>query len=119
MVILASTLLVLERVVMIQFHVAGTPVPQGAITYNKAGFGYHANNKALKLWRDQVRKVAGEYCAFNVVDTKDQAVILTLGFIMPRGKTVKRRLPTVRPDLDHLIRSIGDALTGVAFLDDR
>lgn len=103
---------------MIQFHVAGTPVPQGAVTYNKAGFGYHPNGKALKVWRKLIASEARKWITFDVNETKDLPVILTMGFIMPRGKSVTRLFPTVRPDLDHLIRAVGDALTGIAFIDD-
>jgi Holliday junction resolvase RusA-like endonuclease len=39
-------------------------------------------------------------------------------FFYERGKTVTRQIPTVPPDLDKQIRSILDALTGVAYGDD-
>jgi Holliday junction resolvase RusA-like endonuclease len=43
---------------------------------------------------------------------------LTLLFIMPRPKTVKRAQPSVAPDLDKLTRAAMDALTSVAYKDD-
>ena len=39
-------------------------------------------------------------------------------FRYERPKSVKRAVPTVPPDLDKQIRSILDALTGVAYVDD-
>jgi len=39
-------------------------------------------------------------------------------FFMPRGKTVKRELPTVPPDLDKLIRAINDSATDAGVIED-
>ena len=46
------------------------------------------------------------------------AIEIKLNFIYQKPKTVKRDLPTVAPDLDKQIRSVLDALTGVAYVDD-
>jgi Holliday junction resolvase RusA-like endonuclease len=43
---------------------------------------------------------------------------VTLLFIMPRPKTIKRPEPSVAPDLDKLVRAALDALTSVAYGDD-
>jgi Holliday junction resolvase RusA-like endonuclease len=43
---------------------------------------------------------------------------VTLLFVMPRPKTVKRAEPSVAPDLDKLVRAALDALTSVAYEDD-
>jgi Holliday junction resolvase RusA-like endonuclease len=46
-------------------------------------------------------------------------VQLRVTFYMHRGKTVKREMPSVPPDLDKLVRGVGDALTyGEAWGDD-
>jgi crossover junction endodeoxyribonuclease RusA len=45
-------------------------------------------------------------------------VRITIIFIMPRPKTVKRPYPTVAPDLDKLVRGVLDGLTGIAYEDD-
>jgi len=37
---------------------------------------------------------------------------------MPRGKTVKREMPTVPPDLDKLIRAINDSATDAGIIED-
>jgi Holliday junction resolvase RusA-like endonuclease len=39
-------------------------------------------------------------------------------FFMPRGKTVKREMPTVPPDLDKLIRAINDSATDAGIIED-
>ena len=43
---------------------------------------------------------------------------LELVFVLARGKTVRREYPTVKPDIDHLIRAIFDSLTGITYFDD-
>lgn len=51
----------------------------------------------------------------------DQAITLTISFRLIRPKSVsakKRPLPTVRPDLDNLIKSIKDGLNGIVWRDD-
>ena len=48
----------------------------------------------------------------------NRPVGLRVTFHMPRGKTVKREHPHVRPDLDKLLRAVLDGLTGVVFADD-
>jgi len=47
-------------------------------------------------------------------------VSVQLYFRMPRPKSApkSRKLPCVRPDLDHLVRAVGDALSGVVYKDD-
>ena len=45
-------------------------------------------------------------------------VSVELCFYLPRGKTVRRALPAVKPDLDKLVRAVLDALTGYCYKDD-
>lgn len=39
-------------------------------------------------------------------------------FILPRPKSVKRSRPSVKPDLDKLVRAVLDPLIGIWFVDD-
>ena len=39
-------------------------------------------------------------------------------FYIVRGKTVKRDAPHVKPDIDKLLRGIGDALEGIVYVND-
>ena len=48
----------------------------------------------------------------------DEALSVELHFKLPKPKTVKRDFPNVEPDLDKLIRTVLDALTGVVFKND-
>jgi Holliday junction resolvase RusA-like endonuclease len=49
------------------------------------------------------------------------AVSLSITFRMPRPISLpkKRQHHTTKPDLDKLVRAIGDGLTGVVILDDK
>ena len=55
-----------------------------------------------------------EHC----IETLQGPVGIELIFSIARPKTVKRRRPHVRPDLDKYIRAALDALTGIAYGDD-
>jgi Holliday junction resolvase RusA-like endonuclease len=74
----------------------------------------HSQGSALAVWRSTIAWSAKQAGAIPVADP----IQMTLVFIMPRPKTVKREFPSVAPDLDKLIRAALDALTGVAYLDD-
>ena len=95
------------------FFVAGKPVPQGSMSYFK-GRMVHQNDKELQAWRDIVGWCARRYFPEQLKG----AVTLTVEFILPKPKSVTRDEPFVKPDLDKLVRAIGDALTGIAFADD-
>lgn len=43
---------------------------------------------------------------------------MQLDFAFIKPKTVNRNRPSVKPDLDKLIRAVLDALTGIAYTDD-
>lgn len=98
---------------MIQFRAEGIPVPQGSMKVIN-GRVLHAQGSALAVWRSTIAWSAKQAGAIPVADP----IQMTLVFIMPRPKTVKREFPSVAPDLDKLIRAALDALTGVAYLDD-
>jgi Holliday junction resolvase RusA-like endonuclease len=98
---------------VIQFRADGIPVPQGSMKVIN-GRVLHSQGSALAVWRSTIAWSAKQAGAIPVADP----IQMTLVFIMPRPKTVKREFPSVAPDLDKLIRAALDALTGVAYLDD-
>ena len=95
------------------FTVNGLPIAQGSMkVFN--GRIVHVSGPALKAWRDKIA-----WTALSVgFRATDEPVRLTLAFTLARPKTVTREFPTVVPDLDKFVRSVGDALTGVVFRDD-
>ncbi|MBS0231749.1 MAG: RusA family crossover junction endodeoxyribonuclease [Proteobacteria bacterium] len=96
----------------VTFFVAGVPVPQGS----KTGFVVKgravlvdANKDELKPWRAEVARVARASWADR--PQLDGAVRLGVTFVFARPKSVKRPFPSVYPDLDKLVRAIGDGVT--------
>lgn len=98
---------------MISFRVMGKPVQQGSMkAFNNRVV--HNKSKELMAWRQNVAARALE----AGLRPFEGAVEISIRFYYERPKTVKRLLPTVPPDLDKQIRSVLDALTGVAYVDD-
>lgn len=100
---------------VITFRVDGIPIPQGSKTVAKAGSRVwlrDANAGKLKPWRARVAAAADLGVTFDV------PVFVAAVFYLPRPKTVKRLLPSVKPDLDKLFRALGDGMTDGGLLTD-
>lgn len=113
---------------MTRFFVPGTPAPQGSKRY----VGHRANRygpdptKRLPVlvessakvapWRSVVAQVAALKC--RGID--DGPVSVEVDFVLHRPKSLPRRIRHMikKPDLDKLVRSTLDALSGVAYPDD-
>lgn len=100
------------------FFVPGIPQAQGSI---RAFAHKHtgkviatSTNKNLKGWRQTVALYARKF--WRAPATVPMQAVLQ--FYLPRPKTVDRDSPSVKPDLDKLVRAVFDALTGIAYLDD-
>lgn len=95
-------------------RIKGNPVPQGSKTIGRHGnksWIRDANAPKLKQWRNSV--------AYQTpLLLLDEPLSLTLMFYMPRGKTVTRKYPSVKPDIDKLVRAVLDGMTGRLFIDD-
>ena len=98
---------------MIEFRVNGLPVPQGSMKVIN-GKVLHSQGSALAVWRSTI----GWEATLAGCKPEEGAMKLTLLFVMPRPKTIKRPSPSVAPDLDKLTRAAMDALTAVAYKDD-
>jgi crossover junction endodeoxyribonuclease RusA len=96
------------------FFVKGRPVPQGSMKFIRPGVMIHSRSQDLALWRADVARNA-ELFGFKPIAS---AVKVELDFIIARPKSAKRAFPSVKPDLDKLIRAVLDGLTGVAYEDD-
>jgi crossover junction endodeoxyribonuclease RusA len=105
------------------FFVPGDPAPQGS---KRAFRNQHTgriqlteSSKKVGPWRERVAIAAHNAMCSGAVF--DGAVSITLNFVLPRPKSAPKRStpPAVkRPDLDKLIRSCLDAITGVVVSDD-
>lgn len=110
---------------MITFRVYGIPQTKGSTkAFMRQGMRYPVvtnDNVKNKSWAQAVSSVAqmakGQYIASTPLDG---ALSLRLHFYLPRPKSAPCRIihPTTRPDLDKLVRSVKDALTGVLYRDD-
>lgn len=98
---------------MTTIRIDGKPIQQGSMrAFNNRII--HTKTKELLEWRG---KIAAEARRAGLRPTAD-AVGVYMDFEYERPKTVKRAMPTVPPDLDKQVRSILDALKGVAYVDD-
>lgn len=108
---------------MLEIHVTGQPIPQGSKT--AAVIGGRAvmfdSNKKLKEWRSTVTKatqharIMQEFGTFRA----GEPLVVFIDFYLERPKTVKRLFPSVKPDLDKLVRAVFDGVTdGHAWHDD-
>lgn len=93
--------------------IPGEPIPQGSKSVNRrTGRMFDANSR-LKAWRKEagvaLQLYTGTY--FGAWEPFDGALHIDVTFYLPRGKTVTRELPSVKPDLDKLQRALGDVLT--------
>ena len=102
---------------MISYWIDGEPAPQGS----KTGFIKNGrvvmveSSKKVKPWREAV---AAQTQA-KVQAALQNPVEIALVFHLPKPKTVTRKWPAVKPDLDKLIRSTFDGLTtGGLYTDD-
>ena len=110
---------------MISYFIEGEPAPQGS----KNGFVKNGrvvmveSSKKVKPWREAVSTQTQEYRASKWPNAEQWTITtpveIALVFHLPRPKTVNRKWPSVKPDLDKLIRSTFDGLTtGGLYTDD-
>jgi Holliday junction resolvase RusA-like endonuclease len=116
----------------VEFTVLGEAQPQGSKTVgrNHAGDSYvREDNPKTQPWRQAV--AAAATAAMDGRQVRTGPVELRIVFVFPRpqghfgtGRNAGRLKPSAplyvrtRPDVDKLLRAIGDALTGVVFRDD-
>lgn len=93
-------------------RVYGDPAPQGSKTARMVN-GHVVmweSSKKLPGWRESVVMAAKVSFLENNSQTMLGPVSLHCTFYMPRPKSVNRKYPNTAPDLDKLLRGIGDAL---------
>ena len=106
---------------MISFFIEGEPAPQGS----KNGFVKNGrvvmveSSKKVKPWREAVTKKTAQHMSWETLNPITNPVEIALIFFLPKPKSVTRKWPSVKPDLDKLIRSTFDGLTtGGLYTDD-
>ena len=93
----------------VSLSVTGDPASQGSHAIMR-GRIVQVNSTKHKAWR---KAIVQEAIAILPDDWQpiDEPCELIVNFYMPKPASVKRSLPTVSPDLDKLIRAVGDSLT--------
>lgn len=103
---------------MITLEVLGDPAPQGSKKVVR-GRLIEASKK-LKPWRAAIEKACQPYADQNIYLGP---IKLEVDFFLPRPSSIrmtKRPLPIVPPDLDKLLRAVGDGIgqSGMIWGDD-
>jgi crossover junction endodeoxyribonuclease RusA len=97
-------------------EVSGDPASQGSHSVIN-GRIVQVNSTKHKRWRNAV-----VFAALDLIDEDwtpiDEPVELSVIFYLPRPKTATRELPAVVPDLDKLVRAVGDSLTTAGIVSD-
>lgn len=91
----------------VSFWVPGIPVAQGSKGYFNGRMV--ETNKGLYPWRKLVEQTA--VAAMRGYESLTGPLFAELDFYLPRPKTVTRMWPTVKPDVDKLLRAVLDSLT--------
>lgn len=96
--------------------VSGDPASQGSHSVIN-GRIVQVNSGKHRKWRNAV-----VFAALDLIGEDwtpiDEPVALSVVFYLPRPKSATRSFPSVTPDLDKLIRSVGDSLTDSGILRD-
>jgi Holliday junction resolvase RusA-like endonuclease len=103
----------------VSLSVTGDPASQGSHAIMN-GRIVQVNSSKHKAWRKAIVQEAIATLPNDWVSI-DEPCELIVNFYLPKPKTVDRQLPSVSPDLDKLIRAVGDSLTdsGVVIDDSR
>ena len=107
----------------VSFSVEGYPVPKGSYSHvGKGRFIPQGNPDRINAWRGDVRYAARE--AMGDQQPWTGAIRLSLDLSLPYPHSIIRKyqfgwLPHIKsPDVDKLLRSVCDHLTGIVYVDD-
>ena len=92
----------------VSLSVTGDPASQGSHAIMN-GRIVQVNSKKHKAWRTAIvnEVIATLPADWEPIDGPCELIVM---FYMPKPASVKRSAPSVAPDLDKLVRSVGDAL---------
>jgi crossover junction endodeoxyribonuclease RusA len=109
---------------VLDLFVAGIPAPQGSKRHVGDGVMIESCER-LGDWRSVMAWSAANAYRDDTgrrLPPLTGAVVLVAEFVMPRIKSLPKRKPTPphtkRPDVDKLLRSVGDAMKAVVWADD-
>lgn len=101
----------------VEFWVPGKAAPQGSKRHVGGGRMIESS-KALGPWREHVSYAA--QLAMAGQNLMEGAIVMVADFALPRIQAIRKTTPphTKKPDLDKILRALGDALTGIVYVDD-
>lgn len=102
------------------FEVYGIPAPQGSKKSIGNGRFVEASKK-LPAWRKRVAEAASDAMASVDWVKLSGPTELSVVFFLPRPGSIpasRRPLPTVAPDIDKLVRAVGDSCTTAGVWED-
>lgn len=122
----------LRQPLVIRFDVAGVPVAQGSKTVAHSGgrtWVRDDNDAKLRPWRSTLAAAASEAMVGQAILHGPVRLVAEFRFPRPRshygtGSNADRLKPSAPfhhkgvPDLDKLLRSVGDALAGIVVVND-
>ena len=95
-----------------------TPVPKGRPRFRVIG-GKHVTAYTDAKTRKYEEALRTEFAKLAKKPIPaGNAISVQVIFHLPKGKTVKRDRPCVRPDLDNYVKAVLDAANGTLFTDD-
>lgn len=96
----------------LKFFVPGVPAPQGSKRHVGKGIMIESS-KRLAPWRDDVTRIAQSSAERDAWISPDAVHVRAIFWLVrPRSVSMRRRpRPTVKPDLDKLVRAVFDSLT--------
>lgn len=106
----------------IAFTVYGIAAGKGSTTARfvpERGRTFTHSPKSTQNWERLVKDVAQQHVPLDGL--LDGPLQMQLRFYLPKPKSAPKRRrtwPDKKPDLDKLIRAVGDALTGIVYTDD-
>jgi Holliday junction resolvase RusA-like endonuclease len=106
-------------------RVTGHPMPKGSWTSIRRGThnvlipaGTKKSRELYADWAYAVEQAGVETVTDDRYYPTVHAVSVNVDFRLHRGKTVRRIMHTVAPDVDKLARAVLDPLTGIVWKDD-
>lgn len=94
----------------LDFFVAGIPAPKGSLVAVQRGVYLESSRKTLDPWLGAIRTEIKKHAAVAPIKGSLNVAVI---FYLPRPKTVIRPYPSVKPDVDKLLRGLFDGLKGL------
>lgn len=100
----------------VEFTVYGKPQGKARPRFTRQGNRAYTP-KETKLYEQQIAKAYR--AAANGFSFGDKPVEIWITAVFAKAKTSKKEYPTVKPDVDNILKAVFDGLNGIAYSDDK